>query len=90
MSRGLGRDNTTLGDARYCPIATWPDGEAITREATAGTHNDPSIEHRGNTGAALFDGWVCAYPTAVASARYGYYGSCTNDARGITLTLPRS
>ena len=38
---------------------------------------DPGLLHEGNTMSAQFDGWLCASPTAVAAAQYGYSTECT-------------
>jgi hypothetical protein len=40
--------------------------------------HDPTLEHNGNSWHAMFDGWSCNQPTAIAR-RSGYWTSCTTD-----------
>ena len=48
---------------------------------------DSSLVRQGNTESAMFDGWTCASPTAVAAQAAGYSTQCTNDAKGVTIQL---
>ncbi|MCJ0901081.1 hypothetical protein MTX38_28730 [Rhodococcus sp. ARC_M13] len=48
-------------------------------------YNDPVITRQGNTMSAMFDGWMCVSPTAVASQLVGYGSKCENG--DLTLVV---
>lgn len=48
-------------------------------------YNDPVITRQGNTMSAMFDGWTCVSPTAVASQLAGYGSKCENG--DLTLVV---
>lgn len=47
--------------------------------------NDPSITRQGNTLSAMFDGWTCVSPTAVAAHEAGYGSKCEKGAVVLTV-----
>ncbi|WHU46819.1 hypothetical protein QNM97_23095 [Gordonia sp. L191] len=94
--RSAAEANATPGSR--CWTVTFPSGSPGTVVVHSGQitctdavalinryFTDPSITRQGNTLSAMFDGWTCVSPTAVAAHEAGYGSKCEKGAVVLTV-----